>query len=91
MEDSFTYELTGKQEDLTKIALNELLYKKFIYKSVVKSLKNTEKDVEYFRDIGLPSRNIDKYSETLTMNQKNPAFVEETKEQVHYLHLLRES
>jgi len=52
--------LNTPDEDM--LNLDKYFLNKFIYKSVTKSLKDTEKDVEYFRDIGLPSRNLDKYS-----------------------------
>lgn len=45
MEENFSYELSSSKENESKLELNEHLSKKFVYKSVVKSLKNTEKDV----------------------------------------------
>lgn len=63
-ENQFFYDLNGQDEDI--LNLDKYFFNKFIYKSVTKSLKDTEKDVEYFRDIGLPSRNLAKYTEVMT-------------------------
>lgn len=50
------YDLANIEEENPK--LEDYLLNKFIYKSVTKYYKNTEKDVEYFRDLGLPSRDL---------------------------------
>jgi hypothetical protein len=36
----------------------------------VKSIKSTEKDIEYFRDLGLPARDLNKYTMIMMENRK---------------------
>ena len=57
----FNYTLNA-EDDVDASQFDRLLRSKFIYRSTAKTSPALELDVQYFRDIGLPSRNIEAYT-----------------------------
>ena len=63
------FKYTLGPENATSTELDNLLLSKFIYKSSSSTSPALLTDVQYFRDLGLPSRNLPAYTLLASQNK----------------------